>query len=154
MRTQREQTNMLITQLAKIPDNPTQVELPLFVSHIRAGLPSPADDFIDRHLDLNEFLIKKPSATFFAWAEGESLCDIGINDGDLLIIDRSVQRLQGDIVVAAIDGELTCKILDLNNMQLLAANPDFPPINITDKAELIIEGTVIHSIKQHRKRSF
>jgi len=140
---------MQLHQLASPSENPVQIELPLFISHIRAGFPSPADDFIDRHLDLNEFLVKKPSATFFAWAEGESLTGVGINNGDLLIIDRSVTRRQGDIVIAAIDGELTCKILDLKNMQLLAANPDFPPIDITDKAELIIEGVVTYNIKQH-----
>lgn len=141
---------MQLNQLAQLPSTPTQIELPLFISHIRAGFPSPADDFIDRHLDLNEYLVKTPSATFFAWAEGDSLKGIGINDGDLLIIDRATPRSQGDIVVAAIDGELTCKILDLNGMQLLAANPDFPPINISEKAELVIEGVVIFSIKQHK----
>lgn len=125
-------------------------DIPLYISHVRAGFPSPADDFIDQSLDLNEFLIKKPSATFFAWAEGDSLKDIGIFDGDLLIIDRSVSRRQGSVVIAALEGQLTCKILDLKHKQLLAANPLFPPICINGMDSLIIEGVVTYSIKAQR----
>lgn len=130
----------------------SQLELPLYGCRVRAGFPSPADDFIDQSLDLNEFLIKKPSATFFAWAEGDSLRDIGIGQGDLLIIDRSLERCQGAVVVAAIDGELTCKILDIRRMQLLSANPDYPPINVAGKQDLLIEGVVTYSIKKHLKQ--
>jgi len=127
----------------------SHIELPLYACHVRAGFPSPADDFIDKSLDLNEFLIKKPAATFFAWAEGDSLRDIGITQGDLLIIDRSLERKHGAVVVAAIDGELTCKILDIRRMQLLSANKDYPPINVSGKEDLLIEGVVTHSIKKH-----
>lgn len=127
----------------------SEVELPLYGCRVRAGFPSPADDFIDRSLDLNEFLISKPAATFFAWAEGDSLRDIGISHGDLLIIDRSIERSHGAVVVAAIDGELTCKILDKRRMLLLSANDDYPPIPIDGKEELLIEGVVTHSIKRH-----
>jgi DNA polymerase V len=127
----------------------SELELPLYGCRVRTGFPSPADDFIDRALDLNEFLIKKPSATFFAWAEGDSLRDIGITQGDLLIIDRSLEHAHGAVVVAAIDGELTCKILDKRRMLLLAANNQYPPINIADKDELVIEGVVTYSIKNH-----
>ena len=131
----------------------SHIELPLFACHVRAGFPSPADDFIDKSLDLNEFLIKKPSATFFAWAEGDSLRDIGITQGDLLIIDRSLERTHGAVVVAAIDGELTCKILDIRRMQLLSANENYPPINVSDKEDLLIEGVVTYSIKKHLLQS-
>lgn len=127
----------------------SQVELPLYGCRVRAGFPSPADDFIDRSLDLNEFLISKPAATFFAWAEGDSLRDIGISHGDLLIIDRSIERSHGTVVVAAIDGELTCKILDKRRMLLLSANDSYPPIAIDGKEDLLIEGVVTHSIKRH-----
>jgi len=130
--------------------NLTQQDIPLYISHVRAGFPSPADDFIDQSLDLNEFLISRPSATFFAWAEGDSLKDIGIFDGDLLIIDRAVSRIQGSVVIAALDGQLTCKILDLKHQQLLAANEDFPPISIKGMESLVIEGVVTYSIKTHR----
>lgn len=139
-------------KLTRIRDPNTELsklEIPLFASRVRAGFPSPADDFIDRALDLNEFLIKKPSATFFAWAEGDSLRDIGIGQGDLLIIDRSAERGHGAVVVAAIDGELTCKILDLRRGLLLSANDAYPPIRVSGKEELLIEGVVSYSIKCH-----
>ena len=129
----------------------SHLELPLYGCHVRAGFPSPADDFIDKALDLNEYLIKKPAATFFAWAEGDSLRDIGITQGDLLIIDRSLERTHGAVVVAAIDGELTCKILDMRRKQLLSANPNYPPIDVAGKEDLLIEGVVTHSIKKHLK---
>lgn len=125
------------------------ITLPLYSCRVRAGFPSPADDFIDKSLDLNEFLIRKPAATFFAWAEGDSLRDIGIDQGDLLIIDRSLERTQGAVVVAAVDGELTCKILDIRRKQLLSANENYPPIKISGKEDLLIEGVVTHSIKKH-----
>ncbi len=131
----------------------SHIEVPLYSCRVRAGFPSPADDFIDKSLDLNEFLIKKPAATFFAWAEGDSLHDIGISQGDLLIIDRSLERKHGAVVVAAIDGELTCKILDIRRMQLLSANDAYPPINVADKEDLLIEGVVTHSIRKHLVQS-
>ena len=143
---------MSIIRITDINTQLSRVELPLFASRVRAGSPSPADDFIDRALDLNEFLIKKPSATFFAWAEGDSLRDIGITHGDLLIIDRSAERSHGAVVVAAIDGELTCKILDLRRKLLLSANDAYPPINVAGKEELLIEGVVTHSIKRHLRQ--
>ncbi len=140
---------MSITRITETRLRPLKLELPLFSCRVRAGFPSPADDFIDKSLDLNEFLIKKPAATFFAWAEGDSLRDIGIHQGDLLIIDRSLERTHGAVVVAAIDGELTCKILDIHRKQLLSANNSYPPINVADTEDLLIEGVVTHSIKKH-----
>ena len=140
---------MSLIRLTRPDAEPSHLELPLYASHVRAGFPSPADDFIDKSLDLNEFLIKKPAATFFAWAEGDSLRDIGITQGDLLIIDRSLERRHGAVVVAAIDGELTCKILDIRRMQLLSANDNYPPINVSGKQDLLIEGVVTYSIKKH-----
>ena len=130
-------------------ENSLALQCPLFSTRVRAGFPSPADDFIDKSLDLNEFLVTKPAATFFAWAEGDSLKDVGIHHGDLLIIDRSAERQQGSIVVAAIDGQLTCKILDLQHRCLRAANKHYPPIYITEDEDLVIEGVVTHSIKNH-----
>ena len=140
---------MSVIRITQSDTELSRISLPLYGCRVRAGFPSPADDFIDKSLDLNEFLIKKPAATFFAWAEGDSLRDIGISEGDLLIIDRSVERTQGAVVVAAIDGELTCKILDIRRMQLLSANENYPPINVSGKEDLLIEGVVTHSIKKH-----
>jgi len=140
---------MKLSRLLTPKNKQQKLCLPLFSSRVRAGFPSPADDFIDQHLDLNELLVQKPSATFFAWAEGDSLKDIGIYDGDLLIVDRSIKPKQNMIVVAALDGELTCKILDIKNKRLLAANHLFPAISIAGSESLIIEGVITHSIKKH-----
>ena len=131
----------------------SEMQLPLFGVRVSAGFPSPADDFIERSLDLNEYLIKRPSSTFFAWAQGDSLQEAGIYDGDLLIIDRAAERLQGAIVVAAIDGELTCKILDKKGQRLLPANPNYPPIDLRGLEDLLIEGVVIFSVRNHHARA-
>jgi len=92
---------MPVSRITRPDEELSRLELPLYSCRVRTGFPSPADDFIDRALDLNEFLIQKPSATFFAWAEGDSLKDIGITQGDLLIIDRSAEHAHGAVVVAA-----------------------------------------------------
>ena len=83
--------------------------IPFFNTAISAGFPSAADDFIDRKLDLNEYLIKHPAATYFVRVQGESMKDVGINTGDLLLVDRSLDIKSGSIVIAAIDGEFTVK---------------------------------------------
>ena len=127
--------------------------LPLYGCRVSAGFPSPADDFVERSLDLNEYLVKHPASTWFAWAQGDSLRDAGIFDGDLLVVDRSLEWRQGSIVVAALDGELTCKILDLKNRRLLAANPNYPPISIEGREDLVIEGVVVFSVRRHHARA-
>ena len=124
--------------------------LPLFSVAVRAGFPSPADDFVEASLDIREHLIKHPSATFFARAEGDSMTGLGIFNGDLLIVDRALQPQHGDVVIAAIDGELTCKMLDLHEKLLRSGNVRYPPIELHDNAELLIEGVVIHSVRHHR----
>ena len=89
--------------------NLAEYELPLFASKVAAGLPSPADDFMDTKLDLNTHLIKTPSATFFVRVSGQSMINAGIHDGDLLVVDRSIEPQVGKIVIAAIQHELTVK---------------------------------------------
>ena len=127
--------------------------LPKFGSAVAAGFPSAADDFLEAQLDLNQHLIKHPSATYLARAQGHSMRGLGIFDGDTLIVDRSVEPKNEDIVVAALDGELTCKVLDTQNHLLLPANPRMKPINISEHSELVIEGVVIHSIRHHVRLS-
>jgi len=127
-----------------------KVRLPLYQSVIPAGFPSPAEDYIDKSISLDEHLISRPSATYFARARGESMEGIGISDGALLIVDRSLMASHGDVVVANVDGEFTCKQLDLHNRQLASANPKFPPIKITEGMNLEIEGVVIHCINSFR----
>ena len=132
---------------------PSRQPIPAFSSGVSAGFPSPADDYIESTIDLNEHLIKRPAATFFARANGDSLMEIGIKDGDLLIIDRSVTPSQNDVVVVALNGDMTCKILDLRNKQLLAANRGYQPIAINDDLDVLIEGVVTHSIRYHHVRT-
>lgn len=131
---------------------PSDLVLPVFSSAVSAGFPSPADDYVEDKIDLNKHLIKSPSATFFARANGDSLLDVGIKDGDLLIVDRSLKPIHGDVVIAAVNGEMTCKLLDLHNECLLAANNRYEPIKITDDIDMLIEGVVSHSIRYHRVR--
>lgn len=121
---------------------------PLYSSHVQAGFPSPADDYIEAQLDLNEHLIKHPAATFFVKADGQSMIGASIQSGDLLVVDRSITPVNGKIVIAAINGELTVKTLSLQHgkVQLLPANPDFSPIDITAESDLVIWGVVTHVI--------
>ncbi|MAM72047.1 MAG: DNA polymerase V [Gammaproteobacteria bacterium] len=136
---------MKVFHLAK-SEVASYLPLPFFTSQVAAGFPSPADDYIENGLDLNEYLIRHPSSTYFVRASGDSMTGCGIQDGALLIVDRAASPRQGSIVIAAIDGELTCKILDIRNKQLLAANPAYSPIPIAEMSELNIEGVVLHAV--------
>ncbi len=124
--------------------------LPFFQSTVSAGFPSPADDYIERYLDLNELLINNPSSTFLARARGDSMLEIGIHNDDILIVDRAVEVRHKDIVVAALDGELVCKILDKYQQCLLPANPNYDAIPISNLSDFMVEGVVIASIRCHR----
>jgi len=135
---------MLIKLLA------SKIQLPFFSSKVAAGFPSPADDYVQKGLSLDELLIQHPSSTYLATANGDSMTGCGIFNDDILIIDRSINPVHGDIVIAAIDGELTCKFLNLRLNQLLSANPRYPPISINSEVDLIIEGVVISSIRRHK----
>lgn len=126
------------------------ISLPLFSHNVRAGFPSPADDYIEQSLDLNEHIIQHPAATYYVRAQGDSMMRLGIHDGDLLVVDRALEPVDGDIVIAALDGELTCKIIDMKRRRLLSGNDLFPPIELGADAELIIEGVITHSIRYHR----
>jgi DNA polymerase V len=126
------------------------ISLPLFSHSVRAGFPSPADDYLEQALDLNELIIQHPAATYFARAQGDSMTSEGIHNGDLLVVDRALEAGQGDIVIAALNGELTCKILDYKGRRLLSGNNLFPPIEVGKDVELIIEGVVTYSIRRHK----
>lgn len=129
-------------------ENASPFTCPLYSSHVQAGFPSPADDYIETHLNLNTHLIKHPAATFFVIANGDSMTDAGIRSGDMLIVDKSIAATHGKIVIAAIDGELTVKRLSQRNgrIQLLPENQQFQPIDITSEQEVVIWGVVIHVI--------
>ncbi|PCJ28184.1 MAG: DNA polymerase V [SAR86 cluster bacterium] len=139
--------------LIKIKDPKTALSLPLYSSRVPAGFPSPADDYIEDILDLNEYLVKHPTASFYARGEGNSMVNCGILDQALLIVDRSIEPAQDDIVIAVIDGEMTCKILDKKGHMLRAANPSYSPIPITEGMELTILGIVVHAVNQLCMRS-
>jgi DNA polymerase V len=119
-------------------------ELPLYGCAVPAGFPSPADDHLDGTIDLNEFLIKHPSATFFVRASGESMKGAGIHDGDVLIVDRSLEPVDGKIVIAAVDGELTVKRLRRKGGRttLEPDNPDYPVLDLHDGQDAVIWGVV------------
>ena len=128
----------------------TKVVCPLFTSGVSAGFPSPAEDHIDRKLDLNELLIQHPVATFFVRVAGESMKDAGINHGDILVVDRSLEAVNGKIVIAIVNGELTVKRFVQNNAscQLIAANSNYPSVEITEDTDFSVWGVVTSVIHQ------
>jgi DNA polymerase V len=116
----------------------------LVLSNAPAGFPSPADDYIENTLDLNDYLIDNPVATFMMRVSGDSMIGAGIYDKDVIIVDRSREPRPGKIVVAVLDGELTIKRLEKNpkGYVLVPENPDYKPITIRNEQELIIWGVV------------
>ncbi|MTH47211.1 translesion error-prone DNA polymerase V autoproteolytic subunit [Intestinirhabdus alba] len=125
-----------------------RVCVPLFSDSVRCGFPSPAQDYVERRIDLNELLIRHPSATYFVRAAGDSMIDGGIGDGDLLVVDSAYRAAHGDIVVAAIDGEFTVKQLQLRpRVQLNPMNGACSPIPVGREDTLDIFGVVTHVIK-------
>lgn len=122
--------------------------LPFYQHSISAGLPSPSDDEMEDRVDLNDLLIKHPSATFFLRVSGVSMIKAGIHHNDILIVDRSVEPSDGKIVIAAVNGELTVKRLSKegNKIQLVAENDNYAPIDITEDCNLHIWGVVTNVI--------
>jgi DNA polymerase V len=127
----------------------TELELPVASSRISAGFPSPANDFTDVAIDLNKHLIQHPSSTFFGRVKGQSMKDEGINEGDLLIIDKALEPVDGKIAVCFIDGEFTVKRIktDVDCCWLMPANEEYKPIKVTSENEFFIWGIVTHVIK-------
>ncbi|MCX6230320.1 MAG: translesion error-prone DNA polymerase V autoproteolytic subunit [Bacteroidetes bacterium] len=127
----------------------TELEIQVIPGGISAGFPSPAMDFIDLSIDLNKHLIKHPSATFYGRVKGESMKDAGIFDGDLLVIDKSIEPINGKIAVCFIDGEFTLKRIKIDKKEvwLIPANEKYKPIKIEEENNLIIWGIVTHVIK-------
>ncbi len=126
----------------------SRVLRPLFLSGVSAGFPSPADDYIDRELDLNEYLIANPAATFFVRVAGDSMIGAGINHDDILIVDRSLAPVSGRIVIAIVDGELTVKRLvkTADRCLLQPENPLYSDTEIHGDMELEIWGVVTCAI--------
>lgn len=131
------------------------INLPLLAGPIHAGFPSPAADYLHETLSLTNLLVTHPSATFLAWAEGDSMELAGIFDGDLLVVDRSLTPKHNDVVIASVDSqkEFTCKVFDMGNKHLVAAsNNEYPVISCEEGVS--IEGVVAHSVRMHRPANY
>ena len=130
--------------------NKKQILTPIFMDSVSAGFPSPATDYMENKLDLNEYLIKHPAATFIVKARGPSMMDAGILSGDLLIVDRSITPKSNDIVIASIFGDLTVKKLQKkeNSLFLLSANSEYPSIEVKEEMECFIWGIVTYIIHE------
>jgi DNA polymerase V len=133
------------------PDSSPKIAIPLFTATVQAGFPSPAEDYQDAQLDLHKLLIPNPSATFFVKAQGESMRDAGIGDGDLLVVDRAITANDGHVAVCYINGGFTVKRLNFREdgiVRLMPANPDMAPIILNDSEELRVFGVVSYVIKR------
>ncbi|MUM77116.1 translesion error-prone DNA polymerase V autoproteolytic subunit [Pseudodesulfovibrio sp. F-1] len=120
--------------------------LPLAGEAVAAGFPSPAEDYMERSLDLNEYLAPRPEATFFVRVAGDSMTGAGIHHGDILVVDRSLAARPGHVVIARINGEFTVKRLrsTATGMELAPENPDYAPTPITPDTDFEIWGVVRH----------
>jgi len=127
---------------------------PLFMTPVHAGFPSPADDYIEGKLDLNEYLVRHPAATYFVRATGDSMIEDGIRPGDILVVDRALETVDGSIVIAAVDGELTVKRLRISagRLFLVPGNEDYHPIEVTEDMDSRIWGVVTAVIHELRGR--
>ena len=128
----------------------------LLAPGIRAGFPSPAEDYLRESLDFNRDLIRHPEATFYGQIEGDSMEDAGINNGDIAVIDRSVEPQHGDVVVGYVNGEFTIKFLDLTHreegyIELRPANKNYQPIRIDENTKFEVWGVVVWTIKNWKR---
>ena len=136
------------------PGGEEEIALPLSENRVAAGFPSPAEDFGGMSLDLNRELIKNPASTFYARVSGLSMVDEGINDGDLLVIDKSIEPYHHCLAVCYIDGEFTLKRIHFEKHEgqvtaiwLQPENEQFTPIKVTQDNQFIIWGIVVHSVR-------
>jgi DNA polymerase V len=130
------------------PDLSSKIKQSLFEAGVSAGFPFPAADYEESKLDLNRYLVKNPAATFFVRAAGDSMEGAGINNGDLLIVDRSLEPRDGNVVIAVINGELTVKRIRIHkkHITLQPENSDYPSQQITGDTEFEVWGVVTNVI--------
>jgi DNA polymerase V len=180
MNTPKSSINKLIFKNNSIstPDLKTSYKLPIFITPVRAGFPSPATDYEEAKLDLNTHLIAHPNATFFVHIDGDSMIDAKIQSGDIAIVDRSLEARNGDVILAVIDGDFTIKKLEIRDLKgeaitdktdktnkktrltiatqntkqirLLPENPEFEPIEITGNMTFVVWGVVTSVIHKMR----
>jgi DNA polymerase V len=142
--------NVSVVSVATVAERLSKVTLPLYASRPAAGFPAPGDDMVEKALDLNELLIEHPVSTFFVRVEGDSMEGAHIFSGDILVVDKAREARSGDIVVAAVYGELVVKryVYKASCMQLVSENPTYEPIRITDGADVYVWGVVVGSVRQ------
>ncbi len=125
---------------------------PFFLSRIPAGFPSPADDYMEGGLDLNELLVRHPAATFFVRVSGDSMTGAGIHSGDVLVVDRAETARHRSVIIAALNGELTVKRLvrEGERVWLVSENPDYAPLEVGAGMDFEVWGVVVHVIHSFR----
>ncbi len=140
-----------IADVSRVEAANDKILLPLVGPRVAAGFPSPADDYMEDYLDLNQLLISEKESTYLVRVKGESMINIGIFPKDLLIVDRSRDPIDGDIVIAVLDGELTVKRLEKrgHRVSLVAENKKFPPIVVREDQEFLVWGIVTHCIHSY-----
>jgi DNA polymerase V len=133
------------------PEIATAIKRPLLTFRVSAGFPSPADDYLQSRIDLNEHLIRHPAATFFVRVAGDSMTGAGIHDGDLLVVDRAAEVTSGCIVVARVQDEFTLKRVrkDGSRVFLVPENDRFKPLEITEGSDFEIWGRVTASVREY-----
>lgn len=134
-----------------LPSLKTKWLRPLLMWRVPAGFPSPAEDYVEGRIDLNRDLIRHPLTTFYIRVEGDSMVGAGILPGSLLVVDRGVKAVEGDIVVARLDDELCVKRLSLEGgrVRLLPENELYEPIEVTEGVDFEVWGRVMYSIQRH-----
>lgn len=138
-------------------DTATALPLQYADAGVRAGFPSPAQDYISESIDLNKELIQHPASTFYARVVGDSMSGEGITEGDILVIDKSIEPEEGDLAVCCLDGEFTLKRLHFasdNRIFLMPSNRRYRPIEVTGESNFIVWGIVNYTIKANRRRKF
>ena len=135
-------------------DAESHLPLPYAAEGIRAGFPSPAQDYMELAIDLNKELIKHPTSTFYGRVVGDSMKDEGIEEGDILVIDKSLELMDDDLAVCFIDGDFTVKRVRLESdaAWLVPSNVKYPPIKVTKDNEFMVWGIVTYTIKKNRRK--
>jgi DNA polymerase V len=128
----------------------SQISIPLYLNPVPAGFPSPAEDYLEGGLDLNEYLVRNPAATFMVRVSGDSMIGAGIQDGDVLVVDRSIEPAHGRIVVAVLDGELAVKRLHLRDgeCRLVSENRAYKDIRVGPEQDLHVWGVVAAVVRR------
>ncbi len=132
----------------------SHLDLPYANEGIQAGFPSPAQSYINETIDLNIELVKHPASTFFGRVSGDSMIEEGIEEGDILVIDKSLEPINGDLAVCCIDGEFTLKriLIEENCIKLMPSNASFKPIIVTTENQFTVWGIVTYTIKKNRRK--